>query len=318
MSHYVVGIDGGGTKTTAEVCTREGELLATAVGAPSNFQVIGVERASEALLCVLQECCARAGVSLRGVDTIVAGLSGAGREPDQKMMERALKRLARTKGLRLPRTIIESDAMIALEGAFSGKPGIILIVGTGSIAFGKDERGVIFRAGGWGRILGDEGSGYWIGREALRMVARVLDGDPTETMLLPLLARRYGLTSQQEIIRKIYRENFDIASVAPLVIEAAQRNDTIALQIVRESARHVVFILGVLLRRMRRDGVLNSRNIPVAVVGSLGGGENVYSGLLRARIRRLRGVTLRQAEYPPVRGASLMAISLIQRKSHRK
>lgn len=312
---YVVGIDGGGTKTTAELCDEHGTVLASASGGPSNFQVIGPERAAEALLGVLKECCVRAQVPLRAVRLVVAGLSGAGREDDQKRMLRALRQHARRRGVRLPRTIIESDALIALEGAFAGKPGIVVIVGTGSIVFGKDERGTMFRAGGWGRILGDDGSGYAIGQEGLRAVAGVLDGASQSTLLVSLLARRFGLTSQEAIIRKVYRENFDVAWLAPCVIEAAERGDRRAGDIIRNEGKKLISLVGMLVTRMRKSGAVSSRTLPVAVVGSMGNSGDMFSRFLRRQLSLLPSVVLQEPESPPVHGACLIGLSLIQKRT---
>ena len=310
---FVVGIDGGGTKTIAELCNERGEVLATANGGPSNFQVIGVAHSSEVLLRVVQSCCSKAGVPMTSLRAIVAGLTGAGRSADQRTMLNGLRRLAKSSGVQLPRTIIESDATIALEGAFSGQAGVIAIVGTGSIAFGKDENGTVFRVGGWGRIIGDEGSGYSIGREGLRAVARALDDGTVTTRLTKLLALKFGLKSQKEIIHQLYQKNFDVASLAPLVLKAAQERDKVSLDIVKQSARELVSIIEVLVRKMKRSGKLSLRKIPLAFVGTLGTMESVYLTALRNDIRRVPSVVLRRPDWPPVHGASLIALALVEK-----
>ncbi len=310
---FVVGIDGGGTKTAAELCNDRGEVMVTAQGGPSNFQVIGVARTSEVLLRVVQSCCSKAGIPVTSLRAIVVGLTGAGRSSDQRTMKSGLRRLAKSSGVQLPRTVIQSDATIALEGAFSGEAGIIAIVGTGSIAFGKDENGTLFRVGGWGRIIGDEGSGYSIGREGLRAVARELDGGHLTTKLTKLFARRFGLKSQKEIIHQLYQKNFDVASLAPLVLRGAQERDKVALEIVKQSANELVSTIDVLIRKMKRSGEISLRKIPLAFVGTLGITESVYLTALRNDIRRLPSVVLRRPDWPPVHGASLIALSLVEK-----
>lgn len=312
---FVVGIDGGGTKTTAELCNDRGVVVATTSGGPTNFQVIGVERTSETLLRVLQSCCSKAGLPVTSVKVVVAGLTGAGRAADQRLVLQGLRRIARSNRVKLPRIVIESDAKIALEAAFSGRPGVISIVGTGSIAFGKNENGTVFRVGGWGRLIGDEGSGYSIGREGLRAVARALDGGPLTTRLTTLFARKFGLISQKEIIHQLYQKNFDVASLAPLVLKAAQGRDKVSVEIVKQSARELVSIIGVLIRKMKRSGKLSVRKIPLAFAGTLGTLESVYLTALRNDIRRLPSVVLRHPDWPPVHGASLIALSLVEKGS---
>ncbi len=99
-----------------------------------------------------------------------------------------------------------------MEGAFSGKPGCILIAGTGSILFGKDKNGLMHRNGGFGRIIGDEGSGHSIGRKGLSAVAKELDGRGKSTLITKMLNKKYNISSASDLIINVYKNNFDIAS----------------------------------------------------------------------------------------------------------
>lgn len=233
---YVIGMDGGGTKTHAVIADGSGEILAEHVGGPSNFQIIGVEKAAETIFSLIQSCCESVPCAIQHIASVACGLTGAGRTGDQERMADGLKRYAARKKAKLQRVIIESDARIALEGAFKGGEGIILIAGTGSIAFGKDARGNIHRVGGWGRILGDEGSGYYIGRSGLTAVTHHLDGRGEKTKLTEMIAKTFRLNDQTAIINAVYKNGFDIASVAPLVLEAASKKDHVCLLIVEQAA----------------------------------------------------------------------------------
>ncbi|MBF8247713.1 MAG: putative N-acetylglucosamine kinase [Bacteroidetes bacterium] len=187
-NRYVVGIDGGGTKTAAVIADLRSTFAAEAKGPASNFQVIGVEKASEVLFAIVQECRRTVGCELEDIAFVLAGLTGAGRASDQKRMGEAFRSFSMKQGADFKNIRIESDARVALEGAFKGKPGIILIAGTGSIAFGKDLKGNICRVGGWGRTIGDEGGGYAIGRDGLNAVTRDLDGRGERTKLTKRVA----------------------------------------------------------------------------------------------------------------------------------
>ena len=242
---------------------------------------------------------------------MVAGLAGAGRVIDQQRITDRLSELARLKDFNLEKVSIESDARIALEGAFSGKPGVVVIAGTGSIVFGKDEHDKVYRAGGWGRLIGDEGSGYAIGREAFHSVAKMLDGYGEKTKLLKLFDEKFGLGTQDAIINAIYEEKYDFASVVPMVIEAASKGDSTAKKILVHACSDLVEVINTVLIKMNKTRK-NVPKRPLAFVGSLLMNDNYYSRKIRSAIKReLPLVSIRNAESSPVVGASLMAIRLL-------
>ena len=310
---YVIGLDGGGTKTAAALCALDGALLAEAQGGPSNMQVIGVEKAAETILDLVASCCHSIGCTPDQIGSVVAGLSGAGRTSDQGLMVEAIRQLAAGREMTLDRVAVESDARIALEGALTGKPGIIVIAGTGSIVYGKDARGGIHRSGGWGRIVGDEGSGYAIGSMAFHAVARMLDGRDKKTMLHRLFERTHALGTQEAIINAVYRQGFDIASVAPLVMAAAEKGDPHAKRILAKGRDDLVEVIETCLKML----TMNKRSperIPLAFIGGLLTNENIYSRKVRSTIRRrLPRIHIQPAESSPVIGAALLAIKLARR-----
>ncbi len=305
---YVIGLDGGGTKTAAEICDPAGMVLATAQGGPSNFQVIGVERAARTILDLVETCTHSVGCTVSDVGSVLAGLTGAGRMYDQDRMGRAVRAEARRRGLRLRRIGIESDARIALEAAFSGGTGIIVIAGTGSIVFGKGARGKVLRSGGWGRIIGDEGSGYALGRELFRAVAAELDGRGKKTRLRAALGKTFGLRTQADIVRALYKEEFDVASAAPLVTRAAGQGDPVARRLVREAADELVSVIvpvaSKLAPRRRHSG-----SVPLVFIGSVLTSQNELSRSVRRSLRRAcPQVTVTHPDAAPVHGASLLAL----------
>ncbi len=304
---YVIGLDGGGTKTAAELCDAQGRVLATTSGGPSNFQVIGTEQAARTIVDLVETCCHSVGCPIGNIGSVLAGLTGAGRAYDQERMAAAVRAEARRRGLRIRRVAVESDARIALEGAFSGGPGIIVIAGTGSIVFGKDRRGRVVRSGGWGRIIGDEGSGYTLGIELFRAVAAELDGRGRRSMLRTMLARAAGLRTQQDIIRAIYKEGFDVASVAPLVTKAAAKKDTVAREILSRTATSLVDVIQPVAAALGKRS-----KVPLVFVGSVLSSKNVFSAAVRRALRRTcPQVKVLPPDAPPVHGASLMALRLL-------
>ncbi|MCU0453111.1 MAG: hypothetical protein MUE68_05600 [Bacteroidetes bacterium] len=303
----VIGLDGGGTKTAAELSDGSGRSLATAVGGPTNFQVIGVETAARTIMDLVETCCHSVGCTPDRLDSVVAGLTGAGRPGDQERMRQALVAEATRRGRVLRRARIDSDARIALEGAMAGEPGVIVIAGTGSIVFGKDVNDKVHRSGGWGRIIGDEGSGYAIGRELLRAVAASIDDRSPKTMLPRLLKESFGLGTQEAIITALYRENFDVASVAPVVTEAAGKGDPVAREILSRAAHDLVAVIAPVVAKIRGR---SRRPVPVAFIGSVLTAKNLYSNRVRSLLQRtVPGARVRSALAPPVRGAVLLALA---------
>ncbi len=307
---FVIGIDGGGTKTAATLADMQGNVLTEVVGAASNFQIIGVEQAAAALYAVAEACCQKAGLSLGQVKTLVAGLTGAGRAADQQRMKTGFESYAQQRGVWFERVVIESDARIALEGAFKGGAGIILICGTGSIAFGKSYSGAVFRVGGWGRILGDEGSGYAIGRDGLNAITRQLDGRGKKTLLTELVARTFNLRTPDEIITAVYREQFDVAAVAPLVIEAAAQHDAECERILNRATFELTEHVRSLVLKLEAASPERARQkIPLAFIGSVISTESVFTKILEQTITcSLPQISLVKPMAPPSYGAVLLAL----------
>jgi N-acetylglucosamine kinase-like BadF-type ATPase len=308
---FVIGIDGGGTKTAASLADLQGNVLAEEVGGPSNFLLIGVEQAAETLFSVADDCCQKAGLSIGQVSTLVAGLTGAGRASEQKRMQEAFEKFSQSKGVSIDSTVIESDARIALEGAFRGGEGIILICGTGSIALGKSRDGRTFRVGGWGRMLGDEGSGFAIGRDGLNAITRHIDGRGKKTLLTELAAKKFNLKTQEEIITAVYRDHFDVAAVAPLVIEAAEQHDIEAERILNKATFELtehVRTMTLMLESATREQA--RQKLPLAFIGSVISGESILTNILKHKITfSLPQISMVQPQASPSYGAVLLAIN---------
>lgn len=305
---YVIGLDGGGTKTAAELCDTAGKVLATTSGGPSNFQVIGTDQAARTIVDLIETCCHSVGCPIGDIGSVVAGLTGAGRVFDQERMSKAVRGEAVRRGLKLRKVGIESDARIALEAAFSGDPGIIVIAGTGSIVFGKSARGKILRSGGWGRVIGDEGSGYALGLELYRAVAAELDGRGKKTKLRALLAKATGQKSQPDIIRAIYHEGFDVASVAPLVTKAAAGRDPVARGIIHHAAEALVGVIEPVVQALG-SRARGSAPVPLVFIGSVLTSKNEFSTAVRRDLRkRCPQVAVHRPDASPVHGASLLAL----------
>ena len=309
---FVIGMDGGATKTAAMLSDLNGNVLGEETGGPSNPQVVGFEKVGEVILGLVEDLCGRAGCKPNEVLSIVAGLAGAGRDTDKEHVKAAVATEAKKSKISIGQVGVETDGRIALEGAFKGKPGIIVIAGTGSFALAKDHKGVTHRAGGWGRVLGDEGSGYSIGRDGLNAVTKHMDRRGRPTLLTELIDQRLELSSHDKLIGAIYRNNFDVATVAPLVIEAAEAKDAECQRILNKATFELFEHVRVLVNRIEESKGARAK-IPVAFIGGLISNDNVYRRILTQKITfSMPQVSVVLPEASPTYGAVLLSIRSAQ------
>ncbi len=299
---YIIGIDGGGTKTECAAADLDGNILFETKGEASNFLIKGTEKVSEAILDLINKCKEKLNFSYSDIEIILIGTAGAGRINDAERLKKSFADYSTNKRISFKNFIVESDARIALEGAFSGMPGAILICGTGSIMVGKDLSGNIHRIGGFGRLIGDEGSGYSIGREGLNAVSKQFDGRGNFTLISKYLEDKFEINSAEKLITEVYKHNFDIASVARAVVSAAENNDEIALRIINEEINELLKYIPAIMQR------LNLAELNLSFVGGLITKENFYSQKLKAKIMNdFPDIKIQTPQNSPVMGAIIMA-----------
>ncbi len=301
--NYFIGIDGGGTKTKAVLVDENLNIINEGIGGPSNFLIFDINTVANSIIELLTTLTNKANISLSNIQSILIGTAGAGRRDDTERLENTLLKKAKEINVTINNFRVESDARIALEGAFAGKPGSILIAGTGSIMFGKDLHGSIHRVGGFGRILGDEGSGFHIGQAGLNAVAKSFDGRNNGTLLTQLLKDNFNISNSVQLINEVYKNNFDIPKVAPLVIEAAEKNDLICKSILDAEIDELVEHILAMKEKIDED-VLS-----ISLIGGTITTDNFYANLFRARVKEIPNVKIVDAELPPEIGAALMAKS---------
>lgn len=240
-----VGIDGGGTKTAAIATDEMGTELARAVGSATLVRA-GAAEAGAAALADLVERVLRAAGSAPPARSICCALAGAGREAERNALGAALFREAIAERIR-----IITDAEAALFDAFGDGPGILVVAGTGSIAWGRAEDGRTARTGGWGGTLGDEGSGYALGLGALRAAAMAHDGRGQSTRLLDVTLRHTGVESPEGLIAwTAHAAKGEIAALAPTVVETAEEGDAVAAALVSAAVTDLVDHVHALYRRL--------------------------------------------------------------------
>ncbi len=303
---YYIGIDGGGTKSTCILVDEQKKQLCECKGGPTNFLHIGAEKAAETIFNLIESCKEKNKVHQNQIESVFIGTTGGGRRVEAQSLEKALRVLAHTKHITYKNMYVESDALVALEGAFNGNPGSILIAGTGSIMYGKDSKDRVYRVGGCGRIIGDEGSAFQLGRKGLISIARHLDGRGESTLMTQFLQRDYKIEFQEDLITEIYSHNFDIANFSRTVVHAAEQGDLSALKIVQDEINELIEHI----RTMHRK--ITVQNLEVCFIGSLITTENFFSNTLNLRItEELPDIRLKKAKSSPAFGAVLLGLKRI-------
>ncbi len=290
----LIGVDAGGTKTAVVVVEGEREL-ARSVGAPGAVRAGRALQAGSRITVAVRRALTDAGL-LHG-DVLVVGAAGVGREPERGELREILR------GERLAeRVIVTGDLDIALEAAFGQGPGIVLVSGTGSVAVGRTPDGVTHRAGGLGWQMGDEGSGYAIGRAALLAVGRAHDGrGPATSLSNDLLTA--AIRDFDALLRwSTGAEPGEIASIAPAVLDAARRGDAVARGIAEAAADELVAHVAALV-----DKFSGKAAIPVALAGGNLEADRALRPLVLKRLGKVARVAPLVAPLDPVLGALALA-----------
>ena len=281
-----LGIDGGGSKTTFLLMEDEHEVARVQSG-PSNWLSVGSDAATQAI----REGAAQ--LSQYAIDSVCGGFAGAGRREGVQFYRGALSAAFPQSRIR-----VESDAFISYVGAIGLNPGVLLIAGTGSIAIARKHSGVMIRAGGWGPIFGDEGSGFWIGREAIRAALRSLDMD-ADVEFGARIAAKLGLSSIRDVPANWASGSIRVPDVAALVPELTSLwPKEPAAGILRAAAAHLKQLVET---ASRAGGVHHS---PVCASGSVAA---------LPLIAQLIAIPFSPAQATPEAGAVLLA-----REQHQK
>ena len=250
---YFLGVDGGASKTAALVTNEQGKLLGNGTAGPSNHLRVGIETAARNIERAVNKALVAADVASREINWAYCGIAGADHPAHRQRVIDSLR-------IFFPRGnfIVDNDARIALTGAVGFGSGIVIISGTGSVAFGRNEKEEEARAGGWGPTIGDEGSGYAIARDGLSAIVRAHDGRGKPTKMTELLCYDYDMCSPEDLPRFVYATTThadDIARYGKLVIEAARVADEVANEVLRLRA----------LDLQRRDVGLPDRHVEVRI-----------------------------------------------------
>lgn len=301
-SGLLIGFEGGGTKTTCLIVGHDGSVRGRGVGGPSNILVVGKEKTSGSLLAAIKDATGGKGLG-EPASALCIGAAGSGNPEGKKLMQEVLSSLQLSE-----RNVIVHDGVIALMGATAGKPGIVLISGTGSVCFGMNSGGEFGRASGWGYIIGDEGSGYDIARRAMVAALRAHDMRGEKTVLVKKLKERLGLSSIEDLVKKVYAEAMprdQVSALAPLVLEAAREGDVVAKDLLEYAGKE----LGVAAVAVARQLDMLEEEFEVATMGGVldNFGESLLAPLYITIHDSAPHAKLVRARFKPAVGAVIMA-----------
>ncbi len=295
MARYVIGVDAGGTTTRAVAVDETGSVIAEATAGPGNPLTVGFHAAADAVAeCaegVRQDaapaltCIGMAGIAREWErDSIVEALIARGL-PSRGWEHDVARLLAGQPLPGIAEVLLDHDAMIALAACTGCRPGVVLIAGTGSIAFGVDDRGERLRAGGWGHTFDDLGSAHWIGREMLAAVFQAHDGRAAPTTLADRACQALDTPDVPTLTTRVHTSDnpkSTVASLAPLCGQAAAEGDAAAARIIDAAAAELVRMVQAVLA----GGSFAAVRVPVGLQG--GAFANV-EGLRDAVAARFRG-----------------------------
>ncbi|MEX2153403.1 MAG: BadF/BadG/BcrA/BcrD ATPase family protein [Gemmatimonadaceae bacterium] len=302
MQSFIIGVDGGGTKTRALLCDERGDRIAEAIGAGSTVRPQEVERSAGIIAGVVRDAIENAEKGQERPRVLCVGVAGVGREPERQDLWEALVAHDLAEEV-----MVQTDLAVAVDDAFGDGPGVLLIAGTGSSAFGRGPTGVIARCGGWGPVIGDEGGGAWIGRRALSVVSAAADGREPETELTGAVLTAAEVSATPDLIRWASAATpATLATLAPIVMSVADAGDLRANSIVSMAVEELALHVRALARQLFTD---ERASVPVALMGGLLTKGSSFRKRLEHRLKSaVPGAHLHTGEIDPARGAVRSAL----------
>jgi glucosamine kinase len=300
---YVVGIDAGGTKTVGLLADETGARVAEARGPGANLQTHGeleVEKVFDEILETLGRD--------RPIAAVCLGIAGVDRPHDEAVIRGILRRLGHRETAR-----VVNDAAIALVAGAPGRVGIVVLAGTGSIAYGADRTGNTARSGGYGFLLADEGSGYWLGHQALRVAVRASDGRGPKSVLRDIVFAALEVDSVGDLVPRVYEKGLPkhrIAALAGLVQKAADQGDSVAVALLDQAA----YELALAAQAVARQLSFGPGPVPVVLAGGVFKACPSLVGPIGQRLD-IPGAEPAVLTQEPACGAVALALDLLARTS---
>lgn len=293
---FAAGIDGGGTKTLVMCRDMQGNTIAEKKFGPFNLNSIG----EEGFVSLMEEI----GSFLEGIgscEALCIGAAGISNVRVQELVKEAVAKMGISKWK------LVGDNEIALWGALEGRPGISVVAGTGSICCGRNAEGEQVRVGGWGHLIGDEGSGYAIGRDILKLAAHLMDGYGKESILIDEL-KKQDLDTREKIIAYVYgNDKSSVAKLSRLAEKAAACGDEAAIGILRDNAEQMAEGVAAAAKR------LDMKEGEIALLGGLLENDTFYRRcLVEALNRQCPDFVCVAPKQNALTGAVMMALAMCE------
>ncbi|MFO1450730.1 MAG: BadF/BadG/BcrA/BcrD ATPase family protein [Opitutaceae bacterium] len=304
--HWFIGIDGGGTHTRALIVNGEGQVLGLGKAGSSNYHTVGITRATQALAEAV--AAARSAGHVHGLASgAFLGLAGVRTAADHLAFREPLADLGLVKSPE--RVGLDHDLRIALAGGCGDQPGIVVIAGTGSAAYGRDRQAVTAQAGGWGWLIDDQGGGTWFALQGLKAVMEATDGRGPRTKLEPAIFAELGVTSARDAMLWTMRPDTarsQLAALAPVILAAAEDGDKVAVALMREGAHQLARMAAALDEPLDFGG----GSIPVVPAGGLLSNPSYLEAFRAALNQTGHPFQLVKNPAPPIAGAAFLAADL--------
>lgn len=327
----LLAVDGGGTKCLAVLIDDDGNRVGQGRAGSCNYQGIGREAAAQEIRLAIEAAVAEWGGRQKHqskhtqasdmdmeVECAVFGLAGLDTEYDRRILIQMVEEVLSQLRIKVKYLVVENDGFAALLGATGGQPGILVIAGTGSIVYGINEQGMTARAGGWGHRVGDEGSGYWIGKQAIVSILKAEDGRGETSRLGELILTHLGLTAPEALFNWVYGSDYAVEKVGELsrlVSQAAAEGDHVARQILTVAGSELYLGAKAVIDKL---GVRQSAFKVVLQGGVLQNNEWVNRILMDQLLQYAPHAVMDSVENEPIYGVMAMGLSHLRRvrKAH--
>ncbi len=305
MPTYILGIDGGGTRTRAVLADRRGRALGKGEAGTSNPNPHGYKAAQDELLKSVNMAFASAGIKPGRVDAACLGIGGVDREQERSRIRKwALRHLSH-------KVYVTNDSETVLAAGTPENWGIVLISGTGSMAWGKSPEGRIARASGYGYLIGDEGSGFDLACRALRAATQAYDGRGEPTILFDRILQHWKIKEMDQLIPYVYHSGLhhdDFAAMARVVVRAASDGDHVATVLLDQTAEFLASSITAVARALN----FITPSVPLALTGGLVTGSPSLQQALILKAEK-KGFLFGPVKVvkEPVKGAVILACSML-------
>jgi len=308
---YVLGLDGGGSKTTVQIAGTDGKVLIQNKSGSCNYKSVGIEIAKNNINTVILNSLGEIGVPGIIFKSACFGLAGNDTDEDMRIYNRIIFNNKLKKFLNPSTTIICNDSKIGLIAGSNKKNRLMVISGTGANCFGINEDGREAKANGWDYILGDEGSGYTIGLKALKAIARAYDGRGQHTLLTDMVLDYLKLKDISGLVSWVYDKPFfkeKIAELSEIVCSAAKMGDILSIEILREEAGEAASTVMVVVNKLN----LADKDFDLVLVGGVFKCEKYFKNLFFKILKnKFQGINFKSLTEKPVEGAIKLALENI-------